>query len=1024
MSLSAFSIKRPVTTVMVVLIVVILGIVSLTNLKQELMPEMDLGIAIVISTYDGAGPQEIETLVTKPLEDALSTVTNLKDITSTSSSGTSIIVLEFNDGTDMDNAALKMRENIDIYKRLLPSGVEPRVLQIDPNMMQTFTVGVSADMDIVKLKEIVDDKIVNRLEKLDGVGSVSDSGGKEREISIELYPDKLAGYGISATQVAGILSSENVNMVGGNLNQGELELQVRTTGEFQSVSEIENLPITTAKGLVIRLSDIAKVTDGYKKVTSYSMINSKEGIVLTISNQSTANTVEVSDRINAELERLRIDYPELDFTVIMDTSSFIRTSISNVWSTAFQATVLAVLVLLLFLGNFRSSAIIGVAIPVSLIATAALMYFANLTMNMITLNALVISVGMLVDNSIVVLESISRHLEEGKDPKTAALIGAQEVGSSVVGSTLTTVVVFVPVLFVTGIAGKMFGQLGLILSFSLISSLAVSLTFVPMACSKFLKPNDNLKHRLKFLDSIWMGWSRLFAKLESGYGKLLKFSITHKKTVILVFIAFVLATGSVIGFMGMEFTANMDQGYISISVSTPRGSQLEEISEVTDIVLNRIENIDVIEEISVSVGSGDGMASLFGSSANSSDITIKLIPKTERPDIDAVTEEIRTAIGEIVNAEVTVTSSGVSGGNTVSFSIYSDDLDTLSKTGDDMVQLISELPMIRNAENSLQKGYPQARVIIDRNKASSYGLQASSIASTVNMAINGKTVTKYKISGSEIDVVMRYLPERLEYLPDLENLSVITPAGASVPLYEVAEIVNEEGPASITKKNSRRYITVSADFIDSDLGTVTNEIRKVLDNYSFEGDSSYEFGGTYVTMMESFSALGIALILGFILVYMVIASQFESLAYPGTILFSIPIAWTAGLFGAFITGNSISIIAFIGLILLMGIVVNNGIVLVDYINLKRREGLSTVDAILYAGPVRLRPILMTTITTVIGLLPMLFSKGDGSEMQAPLGAVIAFGLSLSTFVTLVLIPVLYLILHNIRKKLNTDKIKM
>ncbi|MCL1828741.1 MAG: efflux RND transporter permease subunit [Oscillospiraceae bacterium] len=1024
MSISALCIRRPVTTVMVILIAGILGVISLISLKQDLMPEMNLGIAVVFASYDGAGPQEIENMVTKPLESALGTVNNLKNISSVSSGGMSLVILEFSEGTDMDNAALKMRENTDLVKRFLPDGVEPRVLQIDPNMMQLFTLGVTGDYDLVKLKTILDDEIIGRLEKLEGVGSVSDSGGREREIGIELHPDKLAGYGISANQIAGVLAAENINRPAGTMTRGDTEIQIRTTGEFKSVSEIENMPLTTPRGATIRLGDVADVIDGFKKTTSFSLINGREGIILSVQKQSIANTVDVADRINKEVENLRRDYPDLEFSVLMDTSSFIKNSLSNVWTTVIMATALAVIVLLLFLGSIRSSIIIGVAIPISIIVTMALMYFSDLTMNMITLNALVISVGMLVDNSIVVLESISRHLNTGKDPKAAAYEGTREVGISVVASTLTTVVVFVPVIFVEGIAGKMFGQLGLIIAFSLISSLAVSLTFVPMACSRFLKPGDTDK-RKTFLNKPWERWNTAYKNFEIVYARLLRAALTHRKTVIFAVIAFIAATGSVIGFIGMDYMPSMDQGFLGINVSTPRGSRLEEISAAADTVIERIAGIEEIREVSVSVGGG-GMMSLFGGGSSSASFTIQLIPKAQRPAIDIVAENIREAIGDIAGAEVTVSSSGGfdMGGNTVSLTVYGDDFDTLANTAEDLAALIATLPNIRNAESSLREGTPQARVVTDRNKASTFGLQASYVASAVNTAINGTTVTKYKISGDETDVTLRYPPERVKYISDLNNLAIITPAGISIPLSEVADVYEEQGPASIAKENHKQYMTVSADFINVDLNTITNEIGELLDGYNMPNGISYKFGGIFETMMESFRALLLALLLGFVLVYMVIASQFESLIYPATILISIPVAWTCGLLGVFLLGNSLSIAAMIGMILLMGIVVNNGIVLVDYININRKEGKEAFDAILAAGPVRLRPILMTTITTVIGLLPMLLSFGEGSEMQKPLGAVIAFGLLLSTLVTLVLIPVLYMSLHNFMKKRRINDIKI
>ena len=1017
MSLPEHAIRRPVTTVMMTLIVVILGIVALMNLRQDLMPEMDLGIAIVFANYDGAGPEEIENLLTRPLENALSTVTNLRNMTTSSSAGSSLIILEFEDGTDMDHASLNMRENIDMFRPLLPDGVDPMVLQIDPNMMQSFVVGITGDYDLVRLKNVVDDQIVRRIERLDGVGSVSVGGGVDREISVELDPTRLAGHGITAMQVAGTLAQENVNRPGGALVQGQQELQVRTVNEFASVQEIENLPLITPMGTVIRLMDVARVVDGFREVTSYSVINGRQGVTINVTQQSTANTVEVGERIHAELDRLRFEFPHLEFTVITDTSQFIVDALGNVWVTVLQATGFAMLVLLIFLGNGRSPLIIGVSIPVSLIASLALMYFADMTLNMVSLNALVIAVGLLVDNAIVVLESISRYIEQGLDPKEASAKGAREVSMAVAASTMTTLAVFLPVLFVTGIAGEMFGQLGLVLSFALVSSLVVAMTFVPMACSKFLRPSSEAPKVLKFLAS----WQSFYGRMEERYGRILHWALNHKKAVILIFLVFLFSSGSVIGMMGMEFMGAMDQGEVNISVTAPRGALLDEISELTGTVLSRISDMDEIQDISVTVGGGGVMATLFGGGGtNASSIFIHLVHRDDRRHIDSIMEEMRERIAPLPGAEFSVTSMGdmgMGGGNTVSFNLFGDDMALLAATGDDIVNLISTLPNIRNAESSLQAGTPQAQILVDRQRASHFGLQASAVASTVQMAIAGMTVTQYRVGGTEVDVVMRYQPERLIHVTDLENLLLSTPMGTSIPLSEVADIAVTEGPASITRQNQRPYITISAEFIESDLGTITQQITALLDDYVFLGGIIYEFGGAFEMMMESFVSLGWALLLGFVLLYMVMASQFESLAYPSTILFSIPIAWTAGLFGIFLIGENISVVSFIGLILLMGIVVNNGIVLVDFINTKRKEGMVAFEAILYAGKARMRPILMTTVTTVMGVMPMMFATAEGAEMQQPLGAVIVFGLTFSTAITLILIPVLYSILHNIRKKL-------
>ena len=1007
---------------MIVLIVAILGVTSLLNLKLALMPELDIAIAIVTASYEGAGPEEVENMVTKPLESALGTVSNLSSITTSSSSGSALLVLTFEDGTNMDSAALKIRENIDLVKRFLPNGVDPYVLQIDPNMLESITIGITGTQDLVELKNTLDNSIINRLEKLEGVASVNTSGGREREISINLKPDRLSSYGLNPSQIATLLAAENRNLPGGIITQGDLQLQIRSTGEFTSIADIRNLNIGTIRGLNLTLADVADVVETYKKTSSYAIINGQMGISLSIMKQSIANTVDVSDNVNAELLNLQRDFPDLSFILVRDSARFVKTSINNVWSAVYQATLFAVIVLFVFTGETRSSIIIGMSIPISILATITIMYFLGMTLNMVTLISLVISVGMLVDNSIVVLENIMRHMEMGKDNLTASIEATKEIMISVMGSTLTTVIVFVPVLYTTGLAGEMFKQLGLVLGISLMSSLVVALTFVPMASSKLLRATDSISSANR--SKLWQSWNKQLLKLDTGYAKLLAYSLNHKTSVIIITTVAVILTGSIISQMGMEMTPTMDMSTFTITITLPKGSLIEETGSIAENVMSRIEYHPAIDNVSLTVGSGSGVMSLLsGGATNEATLIVNLLPKEEREPILAVADEIRNSIGSIAGADITVSANSMGGGagvlggsNSIDLMLFGDDMEVLEETADRISELISVIPYLSNIKSSISEGSPQANVKIDRQKASFYNLQPANIAATVQMAINGTLVTRYKDDGNEIDVMLRYNPDDTDNLQDLENMIFTTPTGARVALHEIATISLEKGPSSITKENSKRYVSVTADIEGTDLGSVTGIVDALLVDFPFEAGYYYEHGGTYTMMMESFETLIYALLLGFVLVYMVIASQFESLIYPFIIIFSVPIAMTAGLFGLFITGQTISVLAIIGLILLVGVVVNNGIVLVDFIHILREEGNSTRDAILGACPVRLRPILMTTITTVVGLIPTLFATGEGSEIQTPLGAIVASGLSASTLVTLVLIPVLYEIVYDFRNR--------
>lgn len=1017
MSLPEISVNKPVTTLMITLSVIILGFLGFMSVQQEMMPELDLGIAVVITTYDGAGPEEVESMITLPLRNALGTVSNLQNISTTSSSGMSLIILEFAGGTDMNHASLNMRENIDMFSALLPAGVNPMVLQIDPNMMTGITIGVTGPFNMVTLLALVENQVIPNLERLNGVASVDVSGGITREISVELNPGLMAHYGLTAAQVANVLRMENVNRPGGLLAQGTAELQVRTVGQFTHVDEIASLPIL-APTATIRLSDIATVTDGFANQTSYALVNGLPGIVVDISQQSTANIVDVSNLVSRELNSLRNQLPELEFLVIADSGQEVMATINNVWTTIFQVTGLAMLVLLLFLGNLRAPLIIGVSIPVSLIGTVALMFFMDMTFNMITLNAMVISVGLLVDNSIVVLENISRYLQLGFAPKEAAKKGASEVGFSILASTLTTVVIFVPILFTTGLAGEMFAQLGLVIAFTLLASLGVAMTFVPMASSKLLRANASGEKPHVF-QRFSARFDAGFGRLEAWYASTLTAALKRKKLVLAAFALFVLGTGSVIGSMGMEFMAVADGGVINISIELPDGSLLDEVSAVTTEVLQRMGHMAEIDNLSAVVGGGGGMAAIFGGGGgNTASITVQLIHMTQRRHIGEVVADMRGLVADIPGAEITVGAFDPmgGGGSSVQVELVGEYLPTLMAAADALGAQIATLPFITDVASSAQTANPQAQVAVNRQQAAFYGLAASQVADVVNMAISGQTVTQLRQGGEEIDVVLRYNPEGLTHLPDLTNLMLTTPVGVTIPLNEVASISIEQGPASISTTNNQLVITLTADFFGTDLGTASAAVANVVADFEMPPGISQRIGGEFEMMMESFINLGIAMLVGFILLYMVMASQFESFAYPFIIIFSVPIAWTSGLFGVFLLGNSIDMVSFIGLILLMGIVINNGIILVDYINLRLSEGADIREAIVEGSRVRLRPILMTTSTTVVGAIPMILAAGEGSEMQNGLGSIIAFGLSFSSLITLVLIPILYQLLYNSQQK--------
>lgn len=1020
MNLSKIAVKRPVTIAMITLIVIILGVVSLTKLPIDLFPEIEVPVAIVSTSYSGVGSQEMEELITKPIEEAIATVSDIENIRSISSEGSSIVIAEFAFGTDMDFASLDMREKVDMVKGFLPDeSSNPMVLKIDPNAFPILELSLSNGGDLAKLQAIGEDKIKPKLERLPGVASVDVSGGYENQVEIVVNGEKLRGYGLSIDSLANILMAENLNLPGGEVRKGVQELTIRTMGEFQSVEEIRSILIPLQNGGSVYLSDIADVNMSYKDKEAIVKTDGKNSINISIQKQSGTNTVQVADRINEELEELKSEFPDINITVVMDQSEFIKLSINNVVKNAVIGAVLAVLILYLFLRNIRTTIIIGTAIPVSVIATFTLVYFYGITLNMMTLGGLALGVGMLVDNAIVVLENIYRFRQDGYSRKEAAVKGAQEVGMAVTASTLTTVAVFLPMVFVEGITSAIFKEFSLTVAMSLGASLVVSLTLIPMLCSKFLKVDrmQGKKHqgRFRLFNFLYDSFDRVFAKIEAAYKRILKGALGHRKITVTIAVVVFIATLASVGMVGAEFFPTTDEGEFAVNISLPEGSDLENTHEVVLEIEESLQGIKEINTIFSKIGSTGGA---FASNSSSNSATVSVVLK----DLDArdrstseVADQVRNMVRDIPGAEigVEVTQSGMGGGGgssaPISVDIKGDDLDVLKKVADDVERSVKNVEGTREVQSSYGEGIPEVQIKIDRKNASQYGLTASQIAMAVKGTVSGKTATKYKFDGEEIDVVIKGDPLFKQSISNLGQTSINSPMGIDVPLNQIADITIDRGPVTISRNDQVRVVSVTSQIMDRDLRSVTKDIENILAEYPMPDGYTYDISGQNEDMMESFQDLFLALLLAIVLVYMVIASQFESLIHPFTIMFSVPLALSGGIFGLFITGRTLSVPAFIGIIMLAGIVVNNAIVLVDYINTRRASGEDRKEAIINAGPIRLRPILMTTLTTALGLVPLALGIGEGAETQAPMATVVIGGLLLSTLLTLVFIPVLYTI---------------
>ena len=1129
MNFSKMAVKRPITTVMLVLVVIAFGVLSIQNIQLDMMPNMNIPIAIVSTSYSGAGPEEIENLVTKPLEGVLGTVNNVSEITSTSSSGSSIIIVQFEDNTNIDNAALDMRERVDMVKRLLPDGAnDPMVMKIDINSMASINLGFTSNSeDLIELKRLIDDRIVPRMERQAGVAQVSVSGGKEKEISVVINEERMRGHGISESTISQLLMAENRNTPAGSIKQGDKSLSLRVSGEFSSLEDIRNLPLQTARGAVVYLRDIAEVEEVLKDNASISYINGSPNVSMTINKQSTANTVNVSNAVLQELERIKQDFPNLNVTVTLDPADYIRMTLSTVASSALYGGLLALMILYVFLRNMRTTLVVAAAMPVSIIATFVLMYYGKLTMNIMTLGGLTLGIGMLVDNSIVVLESIYRKIEEGESRITASIEGAREVAMSVTASTLTTIAVFLPISFTGGLTAQIFNQLSLTITFSLVSSLVISLTFVPMACSVILRENKggkgngifniekgapsnenadvnienetasnenadvnieegtsrnenadvnieegtsrnenadvnieketsrnenadvkdgrnlavesdaayvaneannlslepvNIRKRRNVFSMLSNLVGGILIGIENVYGKILKACLRWRKLTIFIVLIFIGLT--FLSFtsprVGMEFMPSTDEGTISIRVAMPRGTLIEETEKTAFSVVDIISGAySEIEDISMSVSGGSSLRSGLlgiggGGGGDSASITVNLIRKMERErGVDEIAVDMSKRLSSIPGAEITVQSVGqslgafASGG--IDITIKGENLESLSEIAADFKDLIETVPGTLNVSTSIEQTLPQATIRIDRSKASVYGISAAGIASIVNTAVQGSVATTFRTEGEEYDVRIRQSKDNFDYLPDIENILIPSPTGISVPLSELATISLSNTPRSISHDNLQRYVTVSSGLDGRDSKSVMDDIKVLLAEYPMQDNYSWEETGSLQRMNETFADLGLALIIALGLVYMIMAAEFESLLHPFIVMFSIPISLTGGLFGLYVFAEPLSITGFLGLIMLEGIVVNNAIVLVDYTNLLIRErGMNAHDALLKSGPVRMRPILMTTLTTVLAMIPLMTTQSEGSELMRGLAIVVAFGLSLSTLVTLLFVPVIYM----------------
>jgi HAE1 family hydrophobic/amphiphilic exporter-1 len=1017
MKIQELSIKHPVTVLMCVLIVLVLGGVSLVRLSIDLMPDIDIPLAAVTTKYSGVGPEEIESMITKPVENALSTVNNIKSITSQSSEGSSMVMVEFNYGTDLNFASLQMREKIDAIKGSLPDEASaPTVMKMDPNSMPVVQLGISSKnhiMDEVSLKDLVEDKIEPRLERLDGVASVSVGGGKTREIKVDVDPQRAAQYGLTLKAIVAKLQAENLNEPGGTVEYANKNLLVRSMGKFKSLQQIEKIPLSIPSGGTVFLKDVATVSDDFATVESYARMNGSNSIGVSVQKQSNGNTVQVVNLVKKEMNRLLGDYPNLDIKIVFDQAQFIEKSINNVAQNAITGGLLAIIILILFLHNVRTALFIGTSIPISIIATFVMMYFTGITLNTVSLAGLALGVGMLVDNSIVVLENIHRYRQEGHNMMEAARLGAGEVGGAVLASTLTTVVVFLPIVFTEGITAQIFKALSMTVTFSLLASLITSFTMIPLLCARYLKVDDP-KHRYwggTLVNGIIHGWMKGLEQVLAVYRPLLKWVLNHRKITIGAVVGVFIFSLCLIPLVGVEFSPASDQGRFRVSIELPQGALLGDTDAVTRRVESLIQQITEMEKCFVTVG---GASQRRASNSNTATLNVTLKGVSERKrKTTVIVDEVRRKVRGIAGAQIRVTEltsgmgGGGRGGSPVEIKIHGSDYQKLTRLAKQVETMIAKVKGIREPESSTEEGRPEAQVLVDRDKAAEYGIGTSEVASLLTSAIQGVTATTYEVGGEDYDVLVEYPEAARQTYDQLRNIYVVTGSGLQVPLMDIAQIKLEEGPVQITRENQECYVTVSAQIFGRDVGSINRDVRAVLADFNLPDGYTLSYGGDAQNISESFSSLTLALILSVLLVYMIMAAQFESLLQPFIIMFSVPLAYSGSIFAMVLTGRALGLTSFIGVIMLAGIVVNNAIVLVDYVNTLKERGMRTRPALIQAGPTRLKPILMTTMTTILGLIPLALGLGESGETMAPMATVVIGGLTTSTILTLVIVPVVY-----------------
>jgi hydrophobe/amphiphile efflux-1 (HAE1) family protein len=1018
MKLADVSIERPVFATMMILALVVLGLFSYIKLNIDQYPDVDIPYVVATTVLEGAGPEQIESDVTKKIEDAVNTIGGIDHISSVSQEGVSIITIQFKLEVDGKQAAQEVREKIAAIRANLPTDVKDPVIQrIDLASQPIFNLTVSGERSERDITEYTKNVIKKRLENVSGVGKIDLVGGSEREIQVEVDAGQLQAYNLSVQDVIQSVSSSNVEVPAGNLVQGQRQLLLRTMGKYTNVNDFNKVVVASPGGTIVHLSDVARVVDGAKERVSLTRMNGKNAVGLSIQKQSGSNTVRVADALNQQIEKLRKELPsDIKITIARDNSTFIRDSVNDVIFDILYGGLLAVIVVFLFLANLRPTIISGIALPTSIIASFIIMYALNFTLNSMSLLALSLAVGLLIDDAIVVIENIYRHMHLGATAMEAAKIATSEIGLAVMATTFTIVAVFVPVAFMPGIVGKFFYQFGITVSVAVLVSLFVAFTLTPMLASRWLKKEDeeitkegNILHKSLYY------FNHFFEILSKKYQRSITWALHHRKTVLLGAVGIFFISFFLIRFLGSSFFPTTDQSEFNVGVNASPGSSIDQ----TNAICSRIEDIlrkrpDVIMTLTT-IGSGNDPVT-------KGNVYVKIVKKHERKQgVLEIMDEVRAELQHIPGANLSLGVQSGPGGSQkpLSMSVRGEDLTILNKIADRVERIVRSTPGTVDVENSLETSKPEVRVRIDRDKASDLGVNVGLIATTARAMVDGYVATKYQEGDEQYDVRVRLTKDDRTSLEDVKNLSVKSNKDIGhgqkllVPINSVAEIRQGSGPSKINRYDRKREIKIEGNLSGRLLGEVLGDITKQTAAIDVPAGYSIGVTGQGEMQSEAFGNILLALGLAIVFVYIVLAAQFESFSYPFSIMLALPMSLVGAIFALIIFNSALSVVSMIGIIMLMGLVTKNGILLVDYANVLRDKGHERNEALILAGATRLRPILMTTFAMIFGMVPVAFALGEGSEFRSPMGQAVIGGLITSTLLTLFVVPVVYSILDDL-----------